>query len=298
MELIEANKKIFHTTETAIPEMAVIRSYNWPEPTHLDLEAGETEIILFCVRQGHLILQASFIPHPIELNAGDAVFLANPRNNWSVKLISASTTDCYVSRMEVKHFHQLINPQFDTQRLKSEQRFNWRDLMRLIPVSPAVMISFDQLLHQKLNTSFQDLFQRAKFLEIFSLLMESAFGSTDDVCPVAMSPVIEHKLSQVRHHIMDHLDEVPDPEALALQYELPRHTLKEGYKFKFGKTIYQFHADFKLERAMEMLASGEMLVKEVAFSIGYQNPSHFISAFKKKFGFTPKQFLKRDLVSP
>jgi AraC-like DNA-binding protein len=44
----------------------------------------------------------------------------------------------------------------------------------------------------------------------------------------------------------------------------------------------------KLDSAMEMLNSGEFLVKEVAFKIGYQNPSHFISAFKKKFGYTPK----------
>jgi AraC-like DNA-binding protein len=49
--------------------------------------------------------------------------------------------------------------------------------------------------------------------------------------------------------------------------------------------------------AMQMLTSGELLVKEVAFKIGYQNPSHFISAFKKKYGYTPKQFLKRETVS-
>ncbi len=26
--------------------------------------------------------------------------------------------------------------------------------------------------------------------------------------------------------------------------------------------------------------------------VGYVNPSHFIAAFKKKFGFTPKKFLR------
>jgi AraC-like DNA-binding protein len=45
-----------------------------------------------------------------------------------------------------------------------------------------------------------------------------------------------------------------------------------------------------------MLASGELLVKEIAFKIGYQNPSHFISAFKKKYGYTPKQYLKQEMV--
>jgi AraC-like DNA-binding protein len=114
------------------------------------------------------------------------------------------------------------------------------------------------------------------------------------VCPVALSPSIEDKLLQVRRHIVEHPEESPDPDRLALQFELPRNTLREGYRFKFGKTIHQFHADHRLEYAMQVLSSGEMLVKEVAFKIGYQNPSHFIAAFKKKYGFTPKQYLKLE----
>jgi AraC-like DNA-binding protein len=40
-----------------------------------------------------------------------------------------------------------------------------------------------------------------------------------------------------------------------------------------------------------MLQSGKYKVNEVASAIGYTNPSHFIAAFKKKFGYTPKKFL-------
>ncbi|MBK9631957.1 MAG: helix-turn-helix transcriptional regulator [Saprospiraceae bacterium] len=32
-------------------------------------------------------------------------------------------------------------------------------------------------------------------------------------------------------------------------------------------------------------------VNEIAGHIGYQNVSHFISAFKKKFGMTPKKLM-------
>jgi AraC-like DNA-binding protein len=172
-----------------------------------------------------------------------------------------------------------------------------RDLMKLIPVSPALQMCFEQLLHHKIQHPFQAIFERAKFLEIFSLIMESAFGQRLDACPVMMSPAIEQKIQHVRRHIIDHIEESPNPDQLAVTYELPRQTLKEGYKYMYGKTIHQFHTEHKLESAMQMLTSGELLVKEVAFKIGYQNPSHFISAFKKKYGYTPKQFLKRETVS-
>jgi len=35
-------------------------------------------------------------------------------------------------------------------------------------------------------------------------------------------------------------------------------------------------------------------VNEVAFDIGYTNPSHFIAAFKKKFGTTPRKYKVAD----
>lgn len=167
-----------------------------------------------------------------------------------------------------------------------------RDMMRILPLNSSVLLVFDQLMRHKINPPFRALYEKAKFLEIFSIVMESAFGQPAEVCPVALSPSIELKLHQVRRHLIEHPDETPDPDKLALTYSLPRNILKEGYRFKFGKTIHQFHAEHRLEYAMQMLSSGEMLVKEVAFKIGYQNPSHFIAAFKKKFGATPKQYLK------
>jgi len=267
------------------------------ENSVIDFSSDPLEIYLFCIRQGRVQLNVSFIPHPLELGSGEAIFLAYPKNDWQVKLHAEASTEFFVMRMEVSTLHKMINPSFDEHHLDPAERVNMRDLMRLIPVGPSMMGCFDQLLYHKLKPPFAALFERAKFLEIFSQLMESSFGQPIDACPVAMSPGIEFKLNQVRRHIIDHVDEAPDPDKLAVLYELPRNTLREGYRFVYGKTIHQFHADHKLESAMQMLNSGELLVKEVAFKIGYQNPSHFISAFKKKYGYTPKQYFKREPAS-
>ena len=294
MEIIEANKKILHTAEVKIRDLATVRTYDSSQGISIDFTAEPLELLLFCTKQGKVQLHASFIPHPLELSKGEAIFLAFPKAEWNVRVVGESASELYTIRMQIGTMHRLINPSFDSKNLSPDQRINTRDLMRQIPVSPTMLIAFEQLLYHKLNPPFQALFEEAKFLEIFSLLMESAFGQPADICPVAMSPAIEHKLGLVRQHIMENIEEVPDPERLALQFELPRNTLKEGYKFKYGKSIHQFHSDHKLEFVMQMLTRGEMLVKEIAFKIGYQNPSHFIAAFKKKYGYTPKQFFKRE----
>ena len=291
------NQPFFISHEVIIRDHATVRSYSSLHHGQIDIQAVATDIYMFCSGKGQLGLQVSFIPHPIEIRSSEAIFLAFPRGEWSVKLLAEADNEFFIMKMEVSALHKLINPAFDQHQLESPQRVNMKDLMRLIPVSPTMMICFDQLLTHKLKAPFNQLFERAKFLEIFSLLMESAFGQPMDACPVALSPAIELKLQQVRRHIIEHLDEAPDPDKLAVLYELPRNTLREGYRYVYGKTIHQYHADHKLESAMQMLNQGELLVKEVAFKIGYQNPSHFISAFKKKFGYTPKQYLKREVVA-
>lgn len=277
--------------DITIKDYAIVSELTCGPVSGLDFQADALDIFLICVRQGKLTLHASFIPHPLELSSSEAIFLAFPRDVWNLTIQSLEATDFYLIKMEVSVLHKMLNPAFDDQQLNKTSKVNMRDLMRLIPVNPSLMICFDHLLHHKISSSFSAIFEKAKFLEIFSLLMETSFGNPMEACPVILSPAIENKLHQVRRHIIDHIDESPDPDKLAVMYDLPRNTLREGYRYVFGKTIHQYHADHKLESAMQMLNQGELLVKEVAFKIGYQNPSHFISAFKKKYGYTPKQYL-------
>ncbi len=288
------SKISLQTKTVEIPGLATVTGYQAQAEGLVDLACQPQDIYLFCLKQGELQIHTSFIPHPIALSAGEAIFLAFPKEEWTVKLISGEDTVYYTSKMDISALHQMINPAFDKNQLHSAEKINMKDLMKLIPVNPALVVCFDQLLYHKLQLPFKTIFEQAKLMEIFSQILEAAFGQKMDACPVMMSPAIEKKIRMVRRHIIAHLDTVPDPDHLAVVYELPRSTLKEGYKYMFGKSIHQFHADHKLESAMQMLESGEMLVKEIAFKIGYQNPSHFIAAFKKKYGYTPKQYLKRE----
>ncbi len=291
-----ARKALTEISKVEIKEYASVRVVQCPEGGSLDIQARAMEVHHFCVKKGQVQIQASFIPHPIQLNGGEAIFLVFPKNDWQVKVIYHPGTEFYTLQMDASTLHTLINPQFNHHSVDTASQMNMRDLMKLIPVNPSLLTCFDQLLHHKLQPPFQAIFEQAKFLEIFSLLMETAFGQRMDACPVMMSPAIESKIHRVRLHIIDNIDQIPDPDHLAMIYELPRNTLREGYRYMYGKTIHQYHADHKLESAMQMLESGELLVKEIAFKIGYQNPSHFISAFKKKYGYTPKQYLRQVQV--
>jgi AraC-like DNA-binding protein len=45
-----------------------------------------------------------------------------------------------------------------------------------------------------------------------------------------------------------------------------------------------------MTKARELILLREYQIAEIADQLGYTNVSHFIDAFKKKFGITPKKF--------
>ena len=63
------------------------------------------------------------------------------------------------------------------------------------------------------------------------------------------------------------------------------HDSMKSLYFK-GKVL-----DHKMEEARRMLDSQKFNVNEVGLKLGYSTASHFIAAFKKKYGTTPKKYL-------
>ena len=83
----------------------------------------------------------------------------------------------------------------------------------------------------------------------------------------------------------------PGLKELAKQAGLNEYQLKVGFKEIYGNTVFGYLLDHKLDHARVLLDTAKYQVNEVAYQIGYTNPSHFIASFKKKFGVTPKKYL-------
>ncbi len=82
---------------------------------------------------------------------------------------------------------------------------------------------------------------------------------------------------------------------LAKKIGTNEYKLKRGFKEVFGTTVFGMLSDIKMEKAIELLETTNKTITEISEDIGYKNPTHFTSAFKKKFGTTPKQY-KKDLL--
>jgi AraC-like DNA-binding protein len=57
-----------------------------------------------------------------------------------------------------------------------------------------------------------------------------------------------------------------------------------------GINISDHINNVKLEKAAELLKSNEMNISEIAYSLGFTSPNYFSTAFKNKFGISPKEY--------
>lgn len=77
--------------------------------------------------------------------------------------------------------------------------------------------------------------------------------------------------------------------------EMARHfgvdvkILQRDFRLAFGTTIFNYLKEYRLERAREALLLQGISVQEAAHVAGYLTPSNFATAFKKRYGISPKQ---------
>ena len=62
------------------------------------------------------------------------------------------------------------------------------------------------------------------------------------------------------------------------------------FKREMGMSLWNYLTVVRIRRAKELLEKTELLSYEVAFQVGYDNPSYFSRIFKRETGMTPNEY--------
>jgi AraC-like DNA-binding protein len=84
-------------------------------------------------------------------------------------------------------------------------------------------------------------------------------------------------------------------EELGSDVGMSRSNLFRKLKAITGQTPIEFIYFIRLQRSMQLLLERKLNVSEIAYEVGFKNPSSFSKSFKKQFGKSPSQFLS-DLI--
>ncbi|XQQ07614.1 MAG: helix-turn-helix domain-containing protein [Leptolyngbya sp. IPPAS B-1204] len=134
------------------------------------------------------------------------------------------------------------------------------------------------------------LFLESRALELLSFMVgweQSLQGQR----AVQKLPVgTRERVHYARELLLQNLHEPLTLEQLAQRSQLSESALKRGFKQEFGRTVFDYLLDYRLEQARELLERGTMQVAEVMTAVGLKNRSYFAAAFRQKFGQNPKQY--------
>ncbi|PQL94783.1 AraC family transcriptional regulator [Apibacter adventoris] len=159
------------------------------------------------------------------------------------------------------------------------------------PLSIQEKLIISQLEDYILDCEFENLYLTLKLHEILIHYFSSSNKKKQE--NKKMDDKLVLQLNEIKKLLMDNIASPPTLKSISYTVGLSEYKIKEGFKKLYGKTISSFILDTKLEIGKDKLDMKVKQVKEIAYDLGYENPSHFIEAFKKKYGITPKQWMMK-----
>lgn len=149
-----------------------------------------------------------------------------------------------------------------------------------------------QLTNTSVSESLKPILIKGKVYELLSHHFSKAANESKDYCPYADNEELVSKIKKAKEIVIEQMSNPPSLEELSKEVGLNIKKLKTTFKEYYGVPVFTFLLNYKMEQAKTLLTENQLNVNEVASHLGYSGSSHFIAAFKKKFGITPKQFAK------
>ena len=149
----------------------------------------------------------------------------------------------------------------------------------------------NEILKKESNSMTQKLYLKGKLYELFSLVFEKEAQNNNDQCPFIINDSQLKRIKQAKDIVLKEFSNPPTLQVLAERTNLSLRKLKTGFKEIYGQPVYQYLLEYKMTLAKDLLLEGDYNVNEISLKLGYSNASHFISAFKKDTGVTPKNYM-------
>ena len=220
----------------------------------------------------------------------NSLLLYNPQRELPINLEINPNSWIVTVLISIKKFHGLFSQEADYISFLNEDNKDKKYYKDGV-ISPSLAIVLNQLINYNLNQTIKNLYFKGKAYELLSLYFNRSEDANIEQCPFLVDETNVIKIRKAKDIIISRLAEPPSLQELADEIGLNLKKLKEGFRQIYGDSVFSFLFDYKMEVARKLLESGENNVNEVGLKVGYSTASHFIAAFKKKYGTTPKKYI-------
>jgi len=228
--------------------------------------------------------------YAFDIAEDNSLLLYNPQRDLPINLDLKPNSQLISVLISIQKFHSLFSQDADHIHFLSDENRD-KKYYDNKPISPAKSIVLNQMMNFNIHSSIEKLYLKAKTYELLSLYFNRAEDADIEQCPFLVDEENVLKIKNAKDIIIQKMADPPSLQELANEVGLTLKKLKEGFKQIYGDSVYSFLFDHKMEFARKLLETNQHNVNEVGHKIGYSTSSHFIAAFKKKYGTTPKKYI-------
>ena len=224
------------------------------------------------------------------VNEDHSILLFNPKKTLPIKVELSPNTWLVSLLISITKFHSLFSDDAVHISFLSPEN-SAKKYYDNLPFTSSIAVVLSQILQAKVHDSMKSLYFKGKVYELLSLYFNKSEDPSLEQCPFLIDEENVRKIRKAKDIILERMSDPPSLENLSAEIGLSLKKLKEGFKQLYGDTVFAYLLDQKMGEAIRMLDSQKFNVNEVGLKLGYSTASHFIAAFKKKYGTTPKKYL-------
>lgn len=168
---------------------------------------------------------------------------------------------------------------------KIEQSFRSSSILRTFN-APSLYSTAMDLINSQFPDALIPTFYKSKSLNIFCRLVAylellSEPGNT------RLRVIDIEKIKVAKELIESNLNQNFTIPQLARTVGTNEQYLKKHFKQFYGKTVFNFIVECKMHKAKQMIKERNLKISAISQQLGYKHATHFTTAFKKFFGYTP-----------
>ncbi len=113
---------------------------------------------------------------------------------------------------------------------------------------------------------------------------------------VSANVEIQTKIEPILEYIRTHYNEDISNASLGKMANYHPHYINSLAKKYMGTTLHSYLNEIRLGEALKLIINTSESIENIAFRVGYKNPTHFCTSFKKKNGLSPAAYRKSSKI--
>ena len=135
------------------------------------------------------------------------------------------------------------------------------------------------------STVDNDIAASAQLTQLLAYCIQSVTGQQEE------GPMPE-VVQRIRSYLLEHYGENIRLDTLSQEFSVSKYHLQRVFKKYIGQSPLEFLTGVRMTKAKELLRTTDMPVGDIAYKVGLENASYFVSKFRAQEDITPHKYRK------